>query len=257
MIIWRVLFWVKNFCSKEKEISNLNMPNHWIERAKETKEESSFKVKLILVQITSSNLRRRFIEHTRLLLNFLNNWKMLKLKSKILRKELSICNQKLPFISQSGKIPLIRNWLNTSTTSLKDKSWRSFSWEKVKAFINSEPREFLWELTWTESTSELVVDIFPLTNSSTSILQLNSKNLKEKTQLEDSMKRSPFKRHLWIELSVNRLQSISLPQEVAHHKCTLLLQSPSMDQWTPLKTSLKWAFELFSAKIKFFSKIQV
>ena len=140
-IIWRVLFWVKNFCSKEKEISNLNMPNHWIERAKETKEESSFKVKLILVQITSSNLRRRFIEHTRLHSNFLNNWKMQKWRFLILKRELLICSQRLQFISLLDKILLTRNWLNISTTSLRDKSWRSFSWERAKVFINLEPRE--------------------------------------------------------------------------------------------------------------------
>jgi len=49
------------------------MLKHSTERAKEMKIEPDSKVKLILAQIIFFNSRRRFIEHTRLLLNFLNN----------------------------------------------------------------------------------------------------------------------------------------------------------------------------------------
>lgn len=49
------------------------MPKHSTERANSQKIEKPSKVKLIHALITFFNSRRKFIEHTRLLSNFLNN----------------------------------------------------------------------------------------------------------------------------------------------------------------------------------------
>ena len=67
-------------------------------------------------------------------------------------------------------------------------------------------KELLLRSKKTTSRSELVEDIFPLTNSWISTLLLSLRNLKERTHLEDLAKRLQFKRQLLITESEKQVQ---------------------------------------------------
>jgi len=85
-------------------------------------------------------------------LNYWNSWRMPSKKLKHWSNTSLISSKELLSTSPLRMTRLIRNLLSTSTTTQRDQSWRSCSWEKVKVFINSDLREYMSELTKIRST---------------------------------------------------------------------------------------------------------
>ena len=94
---------------------------------------------------------------------------------------------------------LIRNWVNFWIITLKEKTWKSCSSEKVREFINLVKNASTWKLRRvTKSCAESEVVLCILMNSSNSILQVRLTKLIEEMFFQDSKTSQPFKTSLFI-----------------------------------------------------------
>ena len=159
-----------------------------------------------MLLIIFSSLRKKFTRPIRRLWSFWNSLRMPKLKSRHWNNISSIWNRESLSISQSRRMPSIRSWPNSLTIILRDPNWRLCSWENLKVFTNSVPRELQSRSKKMQSRSELVEAISQLTNSWTNTLQLNLKSLRERILSRDSVKKSPSRKQSLMRALENLLQ---------------------------------------------------
>ena len=164
------------------------------------------------------NLKIKSTRPTRLHLSSSDTSRMLRVKMRLSRiTSLNLSNALLSiFLWRMTQLTSV--WLNSSTTTQRDRDWRLCSCAKAKAFTSSVLSALPSALKRTRSTSVSEEGTFQSMNSLTSTLPLNWRDLREKTHLRSSLRRSQFKRPLSAKKSVKihpfvaRLCVETLPQ---------------------------------------------